>query len=224
LIDLSRYRIVDLSRELYPGIFKINKEYIHGKGVRRLELRQFIYQPDRMLMHWVDTETHIGTHVEGPSHHPKGDKSVSELPLNTFIGEAIVLNYSYLKPKNGKGQPIKVSDLKNVKKDDIVLMWSPYSDAEMPYVSPEAAEWLWKKEVKMLGEQGVKIEAPGSLATHDYLLWRGSIPIIEGLANLDKLKKERVFFIGLPMKIIGLDSSWIRAVALEELASTSLFF
>lgn len=72
MIDLSRYRIVDLSMPIRPGIWKVNGKYLHGDQVRRLEARQFIYEPDKTLMHFVDTETHIGTHVEGPSHHPKG--------------------------------------------------------------------------------------------------------------------------------------------------------
>ena len=218
MIDLKKHRIIDLSQELYPGIYKLNGEYIHPlHSNRRLELHQFIYQPDGMLMHWVNTESHIGTHVEGPSHHPKKKKTLSELPLETYIGEAVVLNFTHLKQKNGKGQPITVFDLEKVKKDDIVLMWSPYAGAEVPYLSLDAIDWLQEKGIKMLGVQGVEIEPPGSLAGHENLLLKGEIPIIECLVNLNKLKKERVFFIGLPLKIAGLDSSWIRAVALEEL-------
>jgi len=87
MIDLKNYKVVDLSKAIRPGILKINGEYIHGDQVRRLELREFVYQYDKCIMHWIDTETHIGTHVEGPSHYPSGNKLVSELPLDTFMGE-----------------------------------------------------------------------------------------------------------------------------------------
>lgn len=215
MIDLKKNRIVDLSMELFPGIKKVNGEYIHGREIRRLEIRQFVYSADKMIMHWVDTETHIGTHVEGPSHHPQGEKSVSELPIDTFMGEALVLNLTSLKPKDGMGSPITPSDIDKVKKDDIVLMWSPYTGAESPYLSPQAADFLQKRKIKMLGLQNVAIEAPGSVASHEALLKNG-IPVIEGLTNLDKLRNERVFYIGLPIKMIGLDSSWVRAIAIEE--------
>ena len=216
MIDLKKYRVVDLSKELRPGVRKVNGEYVHGEEMRRLEIRQFIYMPDKMLMHWVDTESHIGTHVEGPSHYPGQEKAPSDLPLEAYMGEALVQNLTSLKPEGGKGQPITPSHLEKVKRGDIVLLWSPYSRAEAPYISSGAAEWLRERGVKMLGIQGVGLEAPGSTASHDAFLKNG-IPIIEGLVNLDKLRRERVFYIGLPIKMAHIDSTWIRAIALEEI-------
>ena len=72
LIDLSKYRIIDLSVRLTPGVHSVNQEYVHGRELRKLEIRQFIYKPDNTFMYWVDTETHIGTHVEAPAHYIEG--------------------------------------------------------------------------------------------------------------------------------------------------------
>jgi arylformamidase len=131
------------------------------------------------------------------------------------LGEAIVLNFTNLKPEEGKGQPILPSHLVKVKKDDIVLMWSSYNRDEQPYISPEASEWLAQKPVKMVGVQNIRVEAPnGSTATHVNLL-KNEIPLIEGLVNMEQIRKERLFYIGLPLKVAGMDSSWIRAIALE---------
>jgi len=217
MINLKDYRIIDLSEEIIPGILKVNGEYLHGNQIRRFEIRQFIYAPDKALMHWVETETHIGTHVELPAHLTDGAKSASEMPLESFMGEAVILKFDFLKPVEGKGQPIKPSHLEKVRENDIVLLWSPYVSDESPYISPESAEWLAKKPVKMVGVQNIGVEAPGgSMATHNNLL-RNDIPLIEGLVNLDKVQKERIFYIGLPLRVKGLDSSWIRAIALEPL-------
>jgi arylformamidase len=217
MFDLKDYRIIDLSAEIQPGIRKVNGEYVHGNQTRRFELRQFIYAPDKMLMHWVETETHIGTHVELPAHLTQGGKSSSEMPIESFLGEAVVLNFKILKPRDGKGQPITPSYLAKVKKGDIVLMWSSYSGEEQPYISSEAAKYLAQKPVKMVGVQNIRVEAPnGSTATHENLL-KNEIPLIEGLVNMEQIKKERLFYIGLPLKVDGLDSSWIRAIALEPL-------
>jgi len=217
LINLKKYKIIDLSEKIVPGILKVNGEYVHGSHTRRFEMRQFIYAPDKTFMHWVETETHIGTHVEMPAHLLNGGKSSSDMPLESFMGDAIVLKFDFLKPLNGKGQPIKPEHLKKIRRDDIVLLWSPYSGDEMPYISPESAKWFTEKPVKMVGVQNVSVEAPGGLmATHNSLL-RNDIPIIEGLINLDKLQRERVFYMGVPLRVVGLDSSWIRAVALEPI-------
>ncbi len=215
MIEMKNYRIIDLSAELHPGVLKVNGEYTHGREARRLELRQFIYAPDKTFMNWVESETHLGTHVEMPSHYIEGGKSASEMPLETFIGEAIILKFDSLKPENREGRPIEPSHLSGVKKGDIVLMWSPFKGNEAPYISPEAAKRLSEKRIKMLGVQNLRVEAPGgSMATHDNLL-RNDIPIIEGLVNLEAVRKERILYIGLPLRIANLDSSWIRAIALE---------
>ena len=216
MINLKKYRIIDLTAMIRPGILKVDGRYMHGKELRRFELRQFIFELDKTFMHWIDAESHVGTHVEAPSHYLKDGKSVAELPLETFMGEALVLKFEDLKPIDGRGQPIKPAHLEKVKRGDIVLMWSPYEGIEAPYISPKAATWLAEKDIKMLGVQNVGVEAPNSMATHDNLL-RNNIPIIEGLVNLDKIRKERIFYIGLPLKVYGLDSSWIRAIALEEI-------
>jgi kynurenine formamidase len=215
MIDLKNYRMVDLSAEIRPGILKVNGEYLHGNQTRRFELRQFVYAPDKMLMNWVEAESHIGTHVELPAHFVQDGKSSSEMPLESFMGEAIVLDFTSLKPKEGKGQPILPSHLFKVKKNDVVLLWSSLERNEQPYISPEASKFLAEKHVGMVGVQNVRVEAPGgSTATHVNLL-KNEVPLIEGLVNLEQVRKERVFFIGLPLKVAGLDSSWIRAIALE---------
>ena len=216
MISLESYRIIDLSAEIVPGVLKVNGEYVHGKQNRRFEIRQFIYAPDKALMHWVETETHIGTHVELPAHLAEGAKSSSEMPIETFLGEAIVLKFDHLEPKNGEGHPITPSHLARVKKGDIVLMWSPHEGREAPYISPQAAKWLAQRPVKMLGVQNIGVEeSHDSMATHNNLL-KNEIPLIEGLVNIEMIDKERVFFIGLPLKVAKLDSSWIRAIGLES--------
>jgi len=125
------------------------------------------------------------------------------------MGEAVVLKFE-------ANTPIKPEHLEKVREGDIVLIWS----AGGAYITPEAADFLAKKRIKMLGIQGVRPEDPGSegkLVTHTLLL-ENDIPIIEGLINLDKIEHERVFFFGLPLKIAHLDSSWIRAIALEPIS------
>jgi kynurenine formamidase len=206
-------RLIDLSAEVRPGVLKVSGEYLWGTEVRRCELRQFVTATDHTLMYWWDTETHLGTHVEMPAHLFEGGKACAEMPLETFLGEAIVLRF-------GHGHLIGPADLTAVQANDIVLLWSPPGGAS-PVISMEAAKWLAESPIKMLGVQNVSPDdprayVPGSQVpaeTHEQLL-RRDIPIIEGLANLESIPRERVFFIGLPLRVAHMDSSWIRAVAI----------
>lgn len=209
-VDLSKYRIVDLSAEIIPGI-RTGERYMHGSVRRRFEVNRFIYTADNTYMNWVETETHVGTHVECPSHYVENGKDVASLPLETFMGEGVAVNL-----RSKRAQPITPTDMGDagVRRGDIVLMWSGWGGEERPFISVEAAEWLLKTRVRMVGvDDSIGVEAPGSMATHDLLL-RNDIPIIEGLSNLDALEGERFFFIALPLRVRGLDSSWVRAIAL----------
>lgn len=215
MIKLENYRIIDLSEKIKPGVLKVNGEYMHGKSSRKFEIHQFIYSPDKAYMHWVETETHMGTHVELPAHIYDGAKSSADMSLETFIGEAVLIKLNILKPINGEGQSVLPRHLGKVKKGDIVLMWSPYYARESPYISIESAKFLAYTGIKMLGLQNVRVEESNNvMATHQNLL-KQEIPIVEGLVNLDKVSKERVFYLGLPLNVTKLDSSWIRAIALE---------
>jgi kynurenine formamidase len=47
-------------------------------------------------------------------------------------------------------------------------------------------------------------------------LFRGNVVILEGLTNLDQLRKPVVKLIALPLRIAGGDGSPVRAIAIEE--------
>jgi kynurenine formamidase len=165
-------------------------------------------------MHEIDTVSHIGTHVEAPSHFKKDWKDISQLPVSSFFGEAVCTDLSHL----GPGEAIKPVDVEKsveIKKDYIVLLRSPYKGDERPYISQKTARWLREKGVKMLGiDNTVRLEESYELMTTHKELLGSDIPIIEGLYNLDKVAGKKFFLISLPLKVVGLDSSPIRAIAI----------
>lgn len=167
MLELQKgYRIIDLSERVIPDILELNGDYTWGTNVRKFELTQFMAKHDQMIMHFVNTETHIGTHIEVTLHLKKEGKSAEQMPLETFFGETIVLNFDFLTPQNGKGQPILSSHLEKVQPGDIVFMWSNYDGDEHPYIAPETARWLVQRPIKMLGvtvNMSVNLEDPRSL-------------------------------------------------------------
>jgi len=206
------YKVIDLSMPIYPGVLKTDNTYFWGQHQRQFELRQFLTRTDKMYMHFVNAEIHLGTHVEGPGHLTDGAAAPADLPLETFYGEAIVLK---VPPK-----PLGPEDFEKVKEGDIVLL---YSDGWDAWITPEGGKCLLDKKIKMLGVENVAPDDPRAYdvdttvpaITHQLLLGN-NIPIIEVLENMKQITKERVFFIGLPLNIHDIDSSWIRAIVLEE--------
>lgn len=199
---MLRYsKVVDLSPLLQPS---------HEK--RRLTIRPFVYELDKTTMHEIDTMSHIGSHVEAPSHFTPEWEDVSSLDLNKFFGEGVCIDLRYKRP----AEAIGTHDLESkAKEGDIVLLHgNRYEDGKRPYISEEAAEWI-SKHAKMLGiDETISLEFSFELMTSHKILLKKHVPIVEGLINLDLVAGKRFVFVGLPLRIKGLDASPIRAMAL----------
>ena len=72
-------------------------------------------------------------------------------------------------------------------------MRSPYTGKEQPYLPAEAQQFLIHKKIKQWGFQGVNW---GSNPNGHDIFQMANIPIIEGLINVNQIKKQRVFYIG----------------------------
>lgn len=218
---LSRSRIIDLSKKVTPG----KAEGPVDTGKRTYEIKPFPYPPGE-LMHHIEMESHISTHVEAPSHfvpvrHGRNADDVSEVTLNKFFGMAVLVDCKGLPPKTPIGR--KILERFQIKENDIVLIGKcDHQGNDRCYLAKEGVDYLIENKIKLVGvDDTVFPENPEFLGkdltqyfTHDLML-SNNIPIIEGLANLAELKKQRFLFFGFPAKMGGLESFPIRAVAME---------
>ena len=216
MIDLSRYRLIDLSHELVPGERKQDGSYLHGEPFygRSVEVQEFHAYNARM--HFIQSQTHNGTHVEAPYKYDESGDDIADMPLESYIGEAIVCDLDYR-----AGEEVTVNDLMGfgVKSNDIVLLRSSLKENQ-PYLGFEAVDWLINTKIKAFGSENVHHSPPGTefgLHDSDGRLLLAGIPYLDALAGLQQITKPRVFFIGLPVKIKRVTASWIRAVVLEEI-------
>ncbi len=166
---------------------------------------------------------HTATHVDAPYHFIEDGPTVDEMPVNTYVGWATVIDFSNLSPehiiskeeieKKVLSLPFKVG------KGWILLLYTGYSYKagtpewlKYPSLSEEACEYIAE-----LGVKGVGIDAPSPdrkpFPAHHIFLSR-RIVIYENLINLEKLINKKFIFVGLPLKLVGGTASPIRAVAL----------
>jgi arylformamidase len=171
--------------------------------------------------------SHCGTHMDAPTHFGVSRQTIDQIPLDRCMGPAWVVNLAGIKPR----ALIRVADLgqvaDRVQEGDSLLLrtgWSrrvadPSYRDELPRVSLELAEWCVAKGVRMLGVEPPSVADVNSLeelaAVHGVLLSAGII-IVEGLANLDQIRRERVTFMAFPLKVAGGDGSPVRAFVLED--------
>lgn len=174
--------------------------------------------------------SHTGTHVDAPSHFILGGAGVNMVPLESFVGEAAILDIPKRKDAPGiSGQDLD-AHLSQIKRGDIVLLhtgtgdrWSTSAQAgDFSYLDPSAAAWMVRHGVKCVGIDSFSVEKYGSKdgMAHKELLSNG-VAIIENLGpNLKKFVGKRMFLVCLPLPLDGVDAAPARAI-LFELADDS---
>lgn len=219
MIDLSKYRIIDLSREIVPGERKIDGRYLHGepRSGRPTEVQEFVAYGARM--HFIQGHTHCGTHAESTCKYEEGGADVTTMPLDSYLGEAAACNLEH----KGAGEPVMAVDFRKagVATGDIVLAWGHAELAEnKPYVSLEAMDWLLESRIKLMATENCRLSPPGTPfgpGAGDARLLMTGIPLVDGVDGLSRITRKRVFFIALPTKLRRVSASWTRAIALEEI-------
>lgn len=222
---MGKLRIIDLSKPLDPQT-----------ETRRCRLMRFnTGGPIPDFYTHMDLMSHLGTHVECPYHHNDDWPDVLAMPLTCFMGRAIYAKINHLEPNSH----IRPADMERtcgeiIRKDDIVIIDSPYpltpftaktntAEDKRLFVGREVAEWFAGKEVKCVGfGDGVSIENSNAdvCAFHDVLMAR-NIVFLEVLKNLDRLSTIIFFMSYSPLPIKGLDSSPVRAYAIEGIEEFS---
>ena len=218
-------RVVDLSKILDPST-----------ETRRCKLYRFNTGGPIPDFHTnMDLMSHLGTHAECPYHHDDNWPSVAEVPLTSFMGRAIYVSIEGTEP-NSYITPELLDKfcLPLMEDDTIVILDSPYklppftpktntAEDKRLFVNGETAKWFLAHKAKAIGfGDGVSIENSNDDVKpfHDILLAE-NILFIEVLKNLEKLEKKVFFMSYSPLPIIGLDSSPVRAYAIEGLKEFS---
>lgn len=208
-------RIIDLTLSLEPAM----------RGVK-FEPAQVIEKDgwNAMTLHLY---SHCGTHMDAPRHFGVSGQTIDHIPLDKCMGPAWLIDLSGIKPRS----LITVEDLgplqKKIQAGDGLLIrtgWSllahsPAYRNDLPRISLELAHWCADNGVRILG-----VEPPSVADVHNIeelttihrVLLESGVIIVEGLANLDKIHKEKVTFMAFPLKIIDGDGAPVRALAIEE--------
>jgi arylformamidase len=180
------------------------------------------------IVRGVHMRLHAGSHVDAPEHNVRGGTQIHQLPLELFIGDAIIADLRDKLPS----KPITKQDLEmaigtRVKRGDRVLLRTDHnnsydggSDKWMklsPYLTIGATEWLIAKGVVIVGYDFYHgNDEPNSprVFHNSRTLSEHGVITMPYLKNLDRIGKERFTLIGLPLKLIDAEASPIRAVAL----------
>jgi len=198
LIDLS----VDLNEKtpVYPGDPETK---ISPAGI----LETNGYQD-----HYVCMGTHVGTHMDAPSHMIVGGKNLNEFPIEKFSGRGVYIQV------DGDFDTEEIRKV-DIQEGDIVLfhtgMSEKYHEAayfeKYPAMSEEIAKWLVENKVKIVGVDTCSVDNAENFPVHKILLGN-EILIIENLLNLDLIARMPFKVHAFPIKL-QIDGAPVRVVA-----------
>ncbi len=164
----------------------------------------------------ISMGSHSATHVDAPLHFLTHGNSVDEMPLDTMIGLARVIEIQdneSIKPEELAKQRIRQGERLLFKTRNSSRVWQSDQFVEdFVYLTKEAASFLADRKVRLVGIDYLSVggyHRDGS-AVHRTLLMAG-IWIIEGL-DLSGATAGTVELICLPMKLSRGDGAPARAI------------
>lgn len=165
----------------------------------------------------IATNIHTGTHIDAPWHFLAEGDTTDTVPLEKLVGPATVVALPGIRE-------ITAADLEGAGIDanvQRVLLKTGNSDLwaqgvkefaeEFVALTVDAAEWLARRQIKLIGIDYLSIQPyGGSNRTHEALLEAGVI-ILEGI-DLHDVDAGEYELICLPLAIRGAEGAPARAV------------
>lgn len=183
---------------------------------------------------------HAGTHLDAPSHHARGGRSVDLLSLEQLIAPAVVIDVE-TQAQRDADYALQLDDVAawearngRIPAGSIVLLrtgWSrrwpdrlrylgtertePAAELRFPGFGAAAAALLVRERgVAALGIDAASLD-PGALrdAPVERLAAGAGVPALENLAHLDRLPATGAWIVALPMHLAGGTGAPLRAIA-----------
>lgn len=185
------------------------------------------YARDRFMAERIAMNAHTGTHVDAPFHFFPNLKTIDQMPVENFQGDAVLLDLSrVVEPAGGIDREHLEPYADRVRADSIVILYTgwcrkrdygPDYAWNWPYVSESGAQWLRNRRIKGVGIDTMSLggwyEGTGR-PCHEVLL-PADIWILEELYIPDDLLKYAEFYLcAFPIKLKGFSGAPVRAVAM----------
>lgn len=168
----------------------------------------------------IEMSVHTGSHVDAPLHFDDDGADAASVPLENYVGPCVVAD---VRPsKRGVHPDDLPDDLDAAARATGRVLLRSYGerpadfDEHMCHATPELADWLAERGVRLLGIDTDSMDAFESkdLPAHRQLNGHG-IAILEGI-DLSKVAAGRYELVALPLRIEGADGSPVRAVLIER--------
>lgn len=181
---------------------------------------------DGWRMELLTLASHTGSHIDAPLHKIAGGADIGALPLDTFVGPAVIADFRGVGADTALDGPMLATRLAGAPVDQIVLLATGWgyrrakSDEWLhhsPYLSPHGAQWLVDRGVRAVGIDHYSIGGsrdPDNTRTHEILLGAGKWVVEDLLFPQEIFAVAQPFtFWSLPFNLKAHSGSFCRPVA-----------
>jgi arylformamidase len=167
--------------------------------------------------------SHTGTHIDPPSHFDENGLSVEQVPLESLVGPALVVDLTAvaarIDPDDLEALMLPEGTTRLLFKTRNSSMWQalprPFT-TDYVSISPAGAAWIVDHGIRLVGVDFLSVESfrAEGRPTHRKLLDAGVV-VVEGL-DLSQAEAGVYSFACLPLRLIGGDGGPARAVLISE--------
>jgi arylformamidase len=203
-------RLADLTMPISPGMM-VNPDHFPPEITTYATLDSHGWVARRLVL-----DSHLGTHLDAPSHFVAGAPDVDKADLAVLIGQAQVIHVADVTP----GEVITAARLGPLTGQRVLLhtgwpargLGQAEYFGQAPYLAQDCACALLDAGTRLLGVDIPSVDADGRV--HVTLLGAGCL-IVENLTGLGVLPTSCELTV-LPLPVLGGDGSPVRAVARYE--------
>lgn len=190
-----------------------------GDAAIRIERTMELERGDVARLSQISCSTHIGTHVDPPSHFIQDGVALDQLPLEVLIGPARVVDVGEARAIDAgvlAGCALNGARRVLFKTRNSQLWQAPHEfHREFVYLETDAAEMLVRRGVQLVGIDYLSVEKfDFDAPTTHWALLRHNVIIVEGL-DLRAVAPGDYELICLPLKIKDGDGGPARVVLRE---------
>lgn len=161
----------------------------------------------------ITSSPHVGTHADAPLHVRDGAPAAEALPIDAFIGTALVLDASGAPRDIGPelAERIPVGTTRLLLRTGMTIASGRFPD-DWPALTAEAAALLVQRGLRLLGVDAPSVDRRASvrLEVH-HALFAGGSCVLENL-DLREVSEGRYELLAPPLRWAGVDAAPVRAV------------
>jgi arylformamidase len=209
-------KIFDISRPLFDGLAPWP-----GDTAFHFELKWKISEGATVNVGAVTMGVHNGSHADAPFHFQQGGNTIEKMPLEIYIGDAVVVDLSR-KFETDRTQQITITDVEACADalrtaPRLLFKTGVWKDSKVfpewiPVMAPDVPAWLGERKVKLVGLDVPSVDTiEAKILVNHHALAAEGIAIVESL-DLGAVEAGTYRFSALPLRISSGDAAPVRAI------------